>query len=167
MANITKALAAFQRTIISTRSLYDRYRYEGEEAAFSEAARRGEKLFFSGEKAGCFQCHGGWSLAGPLRFAGGTNVKVELHDTGLDGEFRAPTLRNIAVTAPYMHDGRMAALEDVIEHYNEGGRGKAKSPLLRKLGLTATEKADLLAFLRCLTDEEALRDARWADPWKR
>ncbi len=165
--NIAKSLAAFQRSIISVRSPYDRYRYDGEEAALSEAAKRGEKVFFSSEKAGCFQCHGGWTFAGPLRFEGGAKTLAELHDTGLGGEFRAPTLRNIAVTAPYMHDGRMATLEEAVEHYNEGGRGKAKSPILRKLGLTAAEKADLIAFLHSLTDEELLRDRRWSDPWKR
>jgi cytochrome c peroxidase len=165
--NIAKSLAAFQRSIVSARSAYDRYRYDGEEAALSEAAKRGEKIFFSSEKAGCFQCHGGWSFAGPLRFEGGPKALAELHDTGLGGAFRAPTLRNIAVTAPYMHDGRIATLEEAVDHYNEGGRGKAKSPILRKLGLTPAEKTDLIEFLRSLTDEELLRDRRWSDPWER
>jgi len=69
--NVTKALAAFERTIISTRSPYDRYRYDGDETALSAAAKRGEKLFFSGEKAGCFQCHGGWNLGGRCVTRGG------------------------------------------------------------------------------------------------
>lgn len=189
LENVTKALAAFQRTIISTRSLYDRYRYGGDESALSPAAKRGELLFFSGEKAGCFQCHGGWNFSGPLRFEGGPAVEPEFHNTGLyerypapntglerhtgdardAGKFRAPTLRNIALTAPYMHDGSVATLEEAIEHYSKGGRAAAnrnKSPILRPFRLTAEEKADLIEFLRSLTDEELLKDPRWSSPWR-
>ncbi len=189
LENVTKALAAFQRTIISTRSPYDRYRYGGEESAISSAAKRGEVLFFSGENAGCFQCHGGWNFSGPVRWEGGPAVEPEFHNTGLyekypapntglkrqtgnpldAGKFRAPTLRNIAVTAPYMHDGSIATLEEAIEHYAKGGRAAAspnKSTILRPFRLTAAEKADLIEFLRSLTDEELLRDPRWSNPWR-
>lgn len=189
IGNIVKALATFQRTIISTRSPYDRYRYGGDESATSEAAKRGEKLFFSGEKAGCFQCHGGWNFSGPVRYEGGPAVQAEFHNTGLydiyrdpntglrrhtgnpadSGKFRAPTLRNIALTAPYMHDGSIATLEGVIDHYASGGRSPRaanKSSILRPLSLTREERSDLIAFLRSLTDEELLRDPRWSDPWR-
>ena len=188
IANITKALAAFQRTLVSARSPYDRYRYGGDPSAISEAAKRGERIFFSGEKAGCFQCHGGWNFAGPVRHQGRPGIETEFHNTGLyerypepntglarhtrnpadAGKFRAPTLRNIAVTAPYMHDGSIATLEEAIAHYAAGGRARTnprRSPILRPLNLTAAEKEDLIAFLHSLTDLEALRDPRWANPW--
>ncbi len=188
--NITRALAAFQRTIISTRSPYDRYRYGGDESAISPAAKRGEILFFSGEKAGCFQCHGGWNFSGPVRYADGPPVEAEFHNTGLyytyrapntglhrhtgkaedEGRFRAPTLRNIAITGPYMHDGSVATLAEAIEHYSKGGRASAhpaKSSILRPLSLSSSEKADLIEFLRSLTDEELLKDPRWSNPWAR
>jgi cytochrome c peroxidase len=79
----------------------------------------------------------------------------------------APTLRSIALTAPYMHDGSIATLEAVIDHYAAGGRldHAHKTPILRGFRLTDVEKSDLLEFLRSLTDEELLRDPRWSDPW--
>jgi cytochrome c peroxidase len=83
------------------------------------------------------------------------------------GKFRVPTLRNIAVTAPYMHDGSIATLDQVLDHYVAGGR--AKNPLLsesiKPLTLSEDERRDLIAFLHSLTDEEALRDPRWSDPF--
>jgi cytochrome c peroxidase len=190
--NLTKALASFQRTIVSARSPYDRYR-RGAPDAISESSQRGEIIFFSGEKAGCFQCHGGWNFSGPLRFEGRADTEIEFHNTALHnldgagsyaprntgihehtgraedlGRFRAPTLRNIAVTAPYMHDGSLATLEEVIAHYAAGGRAARnaqRSPILRRFRLTPEETADLIAFLNSLTDEALLRDPRWSDPW--
>jgi cytochrome c peroxidase len=83
------------------------------------------------------------------------------------GKFRAPTLRNIAVTAPYMHDGSLATLEEVLDHYAAGGKMNHpnKSPVLRPFRLSEGEKSDLVEFLKSLTDEELLRDPRWSDPW--
>lgn len=187
--NLAKALAAFQRSINSTRSAYDRYRFDGVEDAISPAAKRGEKLFFSGEKAGCFQCHGGWTFSGAVRYAGGPAVQQEFHNTGLyeiyqapnsgverhtgrpedNGRFKAPTLRNISITAPYMHDGSISTLEEVLDHYANGGRASGsarKSAILRRLDLTPQERTDLIEFLKTLTDEALLRDPRWSDPWK-
>jgi cytochrome c peroxidase len=169
------------------RSHYDRYRWSGDSSALTDSAKRGELLFFSSEKAGCFQCHGGWNF-GAVRFEGSrpgdndgiffnTGVSVYaapnrglFEHTRLDkdiGRFRAPSLRNIARTAPYMHDGSLATLEDVINHYAAGGRIEHanKSRILRPLQLTAAEKRDLIEFLKSLTDEELLHDPRWADPW--
>ena len=79
----------------------------------------------------------------------------------------APTLRNIAVTAPYMHDGGIATLDEVLDRYVAGGRtaNPAKSTGLKPFTLTAGERRDLIAFLESLTDHEALRDPRWSDPW--
>src|SRR5215475_1666645 len=81
--NVTKALAAFERTIVSLNSPYDRYRYGNEPNAISDAAKRGEVLFFSGERTGCFQCHGSWNFNGPLRYDGGVPPGVAFQNTGL------------------------------------------------------------------------------------
>jgi cytochrome c peroxidase len=145
LANVTKAIAAFERTIVSVHSPYDRYRWGGDPTAISDAAKRGELIFSSSERGGCFQCHGGWTLSGSIRFeasqasqrdedplGGFFNTGVTSYDApnrGLFeqthkaediGKFRAPTLRNIAVTAPYMHDGSLRTLEEVIDHYAAG-----------------------------------------------
>jgi cytochrome c peroxidase len=85
------------------------------------------------------------------------------------GKFKAPTLRNIAVTAPYMHDGSIATLEGVLEHYAAGGRGgdnSLKDPLIGGFPLSSQDKSDLIEFLKSLTDEAVLHDPRFADPWK-
>jgi cytochrome c peroxidase len=168
--NVTKAIAAFERTIISMRSPYDRYRWEGNQSAISDAAKRGEILFFSSERARCFQCHAGWNFSGPIQFEGGEKPAPSFFNTGVSqdiGKFRAPSLRNIAVTAPYMHDGSLATLEAVIDHYAAGGKfdHPNKSHILRRLTLTDSDKRDLIEFLKSLTDEEALHDPRWSNPW--
>ena len=82
------------------------------------------------------------------------------------GKFRAPTLRNIALTAPYMHDGSIATLEEVLDHYSAGGKmdDPNKSRILHRFPLSDSEKHDLVEFLRSLTDQELLRDPRWSDP---
>lgn len=202
LANITKAIAAFERSLLSYRSPYDRYTYFGDPSGMSAAALRGRDLFFS-ERLECFHCHGGFNLSDSVEHDGTTFKEVMFHNTGLyniDGEgaypprnrgvfeitgkaedmgrFRAPTLRNIAVTAPYMHDGSIATLEEVLDHYAAGGRtiesgpyagvgseNPYKSELVRGFELTAEEKADVIAFLETLTDEEFLKDPRYADPW--
>lgn len=195
IANVTKALAAFERSIVSMRSPYDRYRYGHEADAISASAKRGEILFFSSEKAGCFQCHGGWNFSGQIQYEGGPIVVAEFQNTGLYnlpgaisyptrntglhqhtgnpkdiGKFRVLTLRNIAITAPYMHDGSVATLEDAIDHYASGGRASGnpnKSTIIRGFQLTPEEKRDLIEFLKSLTDKDLLEDARWSSPWRR
>jgi len=192
--NVVKGIAAFERTIISVRSPYDRYRYGGESSAISDSAKRGAALFFS-ERLGCSnaQCHSGWTFTGAVRSDGGQEPHVWYSNTGLYsprqlaadkfnntglheytlnrgdiGRFRVPTLRNIAITAPYMHDGSIATLAEVIDHYAAGGRAHNpnKSELIRGFQITADEKTDLIEFLKSLTDEELLKDPRWSDPWK-
>lgn len=176
IANLAKAIAAFERSIVSMRSPYDRYRYNHEQDAISPAAHRGEILFFSSEKAGCFQCHGGWNFSGSVRFSGGPKSLPQFHNTGLsstrqlnasNGRFRTPTLRNIAVTAPYMHDGSIATLAGVLDHYSAGGSDghPHTSPILQKFRLSEDDKADLIAFLESLTDASLLTDPRWSNPW--
>ncbi|MCU1275500.1 MAG: methylamine utilization protein [Bryobacterales bacterium] len=188
--NVTKAIAAFERTIISMRSPYDRYRWGGDASAISDAAKRGEILFSSSERGGCFQCHGGWNFSS-IRFEGSRDRgdddrRSGFLNTGVTpyvkpnrglyertqrsediGKFRAPTLRNIALTAPYMHDGSLATLVEVIDHYAAGGKldHPNKSRILRPFRLSDGEKRDLVAFVTSLTDEELLHDPRWSDPW--
>jgi Cu/Ag efflux protein CusF len=109
-----------------------------------------------------------------------TGVYEFTHETEDVGKFKAPTLRNIALTAPYMHDGSIPTLEDAIDHYKRGGRAVAsgpnagdgaanpnKSEFVRPFALSNQEKSDLLAFLKSLTDEEVLRDPRFGDPWEK
>jgi cytochrome c peroxidase len=188
MDNVIKAIAAFVRTIISARSPYDRYRSGADEGAMSEAARSGERLFFSNRTA-CSQCHGNFTFGGEVRFEGGQEPHVWYFNTGVSnvyeppeangvhqhtgsdgdvGRFRPPTLRNVGLTAPYMHDGSIATLEGVIDHYAAGGRVQGvrnKSPRVRGFALSGEEKQDLIAFLHSLTDGELVRDPRWSNPW--
>jgi cytochrome c peroxidase len=185
---VRKAIAAFERTIVSMRSPYDRYRWGGDRSAISESAKRGELVFFSSERGGCFQCHAGWNFSGAIQFEGSrqTGALAGFFNTGVStyeapnrglyeqtqrpediGKFRAPSLRNLAVTAPYMHDGSLTTLEQVIDHYAAGGRRphSNKSRILHPLTLSADDRRDLIEFLRSLTDEALLHDSRWSDPW--
>ena len=185
--NIARALATFERTIISARSPYDCFHVGGDRDAISESAKRGETVFFSDPVAGCFRCHGGFNFSDAVTFEG-KKAAVEFHNTALykvypapnrgvfehthrpsdAGKFKVPTLRNIALTAPYMHDGSIATLEGVLDHYAAGGRAKDnsnKDRRMRPIELTPQNRKDLLAFLRALTDEEVLRDPRFSNPW--
>jgi cytochrome c peroxidase len=199
--HIVQSLASFQRTLISGHSPYDAFK-AGRRNAISLSARRGEELFF-GEQTECFHCHGGFNFTGTVDYEGKGFTEVEFHNTGLYnvdgkgaypspntgvesvsndpddmGKFKAPSLRNIAVTAPYMHDGSVATLEEVIEHYNAGGRtirsgpnagvgstNPYKSEFIKGMELTVQQKRDLVAFLRSLTDSAFLRDPRYSNPW--
>jgi cytochrome c peroxidase len=192
LQNVTRAIAAFERTIISMRSPYDRYRWGGDSSAISDSAKRGALIFSSSERGGCFQCHGGWNFSA-IRFDGGHDREDPggpldgFFNTGVSsflppnrglyertlrpediGKFRAPTLRNVAVTAPYMHDGSIATLEGVVDHYAAGGRlsHPNKSRILRPFTLSENDKRDLIEFLKSLTDEDLLHDTRWSDPWR-
>jgi cytochrome c peroxidase len=156
---IAEAIAAFARTLISTNSAFDRYS-QGNKQAMNQSAIRGMTLFKS--KARCILCHNGPNFtdnqfhnlgvpqAGPLK------TDLGRYDvTGLErdkGAFKTPTLRSILETAPYMHDGVFLSLEEVIEFLDKGGGANPNlSPLMKPLGLTKEEKADLLAFLEALT----------------
>ena len=189
--NLAKALAAFERSIVSARSPYDRYRYGGERNAISDAAKRGEVLFFTDALAGCYRCHGGFNFSDAVDYAGRPPTPLEFHNDGLYnlpglfsypppnlgiydythrpedvGKFKAPTLRNVALTGPYMHDGSLPTLEAVIDHYAAGGRHNPNQDRrVRERRLTAQNRRDLVEFLRSLTDEEIARDPRFADPW--
>ncbi|MCW5962399.1 MAG: di-heme enzyme [Bryobacterales bacterium] len=200
--HVIQAIASFQRTILSGDSAYDRYRRGDDPNAVSAAAIRGEKLFFS-EELECFHCHGGFAFSGTVDYYEKGFAEVEFHNTGLYhltgelsypqpnlglyeftrnpddvGKFKAPTLRNIAVTAPYMHDGSVATLEDAVDHYAAGGRTIATGPhagdgsrnpnrseFVKGFTLSVEQKADLIEFLKSLTDETLLTDPALSDPW--
>ena len=156
---IAKAIAAFARTLISTNSAFDQYSL-GNKQAMNQAAIRGMALFKG--KARCILCHNGPNFTdnqfhnlgvpqvGPLKEdLGRYDVTRRERDKGA---FKTPTLRSILETAPYMHDGVFLSLEEVIEFLDKGGGANPSlSPLMKPLGLTQEEKADLLAFLEALT----------------
>jgi cytochrome c peroxidase len=201
-ANVTRAVASFERSIISARSPYDRYHYGGDDNAVSASAKRGEILFFN-QHLSCFRCHGGFNFGGATVSAQNPDQPVQFHNTGLYnvpgplsypapnvgiyeftkapedvGKFKVPTLRNIALTAPYMHDGSIPTLEGVLDHYAAGGRTIAsglhagnghdnpnKDPLIGGFVFSKQDREDLIEFLKTLTDEAVLHDPRFANPW--
>lgn len=199
--NLVRAVASFVRSIVSFDSPYDRF-IAGNSEAMDAAQIRGMELFFS-ERLECFHCHGGFNFTDSSTHENSTIESVGFHNTGLynigaDGDypadntglfdltgerrdmgrFKAPTLRNIELTAPYMHDGSIATLEEVVEHYAAGGRTIVEGPLagagnrnpyksefLRGFELSEAEKSDLLAFLESLTDVTVIESADYSDPW--
>ena len=202
LGTVVRAIASFERALFSGGAPYDRYIYGGKIDALSDSAKRGKTLFF-GERLECFHCHGGFAMSDAVAHEGTKIVETVFHNTGLYnldglgaypaidhglldvtnqpadmGRFRAPSLRNVAVTAPYMHDGSIATLSEVLDHYAAGGRTIAtgpnagdgsksplKSELINGFTLTTEERADVLAFLDSLTDQGFLTDPRFADPW--
>ncbi|MEZ4257366.1 MAG: di-heme enzyme [Polyangiales bacterium] len=202
IANVTRAIAAFERTLISANSPYDRFVRNEDPAAMSESAQRGMDLFFS-EKVECFHCHGSFNFSASVNHQSQVLEESKFENNGLynvdgagaypaenqglyaltedpsdQGKFKPPTLRNIELTAPYMHDGSIATLEEVIDHYAAGGRfimsgenagdGRAnpnKNPFISGFELTEQERGDLLAFLRSLTDTDFVTNPEFADPF--
>jgi cytochrome c peroxidase len=176
--NVAKALACFVRTIISGRSSYDRFLHDDQPDAISESAKRGELLFFSDGTAGCFRCHSGFNFSDsafhntalynpyPERNLG---IFEHTHRPTDLGKFKTPSLRNVAITAPYMHDGSVKTLDAVLDHYSAGGRASTnpnRDNLIRGFVLTPQNRIDLIAFLESLTDTDLLRDPRLSDPWQ-
>ncbi len=160
--NVTRALAAFERTLLSSDSRFDRF-VAGEAGALTPQEQRGLALFFSPETH-CAECHQPPTFAHEtFRVVGVPSDdpgRAGVSPTGVRGAFRVPTLRNVALTAPYMHNGSLATLEDVVQFYADGA-GRANGfpsvdPLLKGFDLSGQDKADLAAFLRALTDERAL-----------
>ncbi len=159
------ALASFQRTLISANSNYDKYTFYGNTNALNAEQMRGKDLFFS-SKTDCFSCHGGFNFSNDSFQSNGYfssypdsgRQRVTLYESDR-GKFLVPSLRNIAYTGPYMHDGSVATLEEIIDNYNAGNSNFInKSPLIRPLGLTLQEKSDLLAFLQSLSDVEFIQN---------
>ena len=201
-ANIVDALASFVRSLTSFDAPFDRYAYFNDDQAISDAAKRGLGLFFS-EKFECHHCHGGFNFTQSTTHVFDEILALPFHNTGLynlggrdaypdddqglseltgnpldRGRFRAPTLRNIALTAPYMHDGSIATLQEVIDFYAAGGRvitsgrnagdgrrNRLKSQFVRGFAITDEERADLLAFLHTLTDSAFMQRPAHQDPF--
>jgi len=198
--NIIKAIATFQRGLVSFDSKYDRYLKK--QAVLSAEELRGMQLFM-GETAECFHCHGSFNFNDQTNHLGSPTVNRAFHNTGLyniDGKggfpfpnrglfeftslpadmgtFCASSLRNIAKTAPYLHDGSIATLEAVVALHAAGGRvlgngpyegdGRAnpyKDPRIDQIDIDAQDQADLVAFLRALTDDRMLARPEFADPF--
>ena len=157
---ITRSLANFERSLLSGNSRFDQYFYQNKEGALSRLEQEGLELFFS-EKTNCSKCHEGFNFTNYTFKNNG--LYEEYEDVGrfrLTGEevdramFKIPGLRNVGLTAPFMHDGALATLEEVVDHYDKGGEAHPhKSDLIRPLGLTDEEKQALVRFLESLTDE--------------
>lgn len=200
--HVVQALSSFVRTMISGNSPYDRFVYQGDREALSESALRGMDLFLS-ERFECHHCHGGFNFTLSTRHANTTFAEQPFFNTGLYniddegayprgntgvfeitgrpedmGRFRPPTLRNVELTAPYMHDGSIATLEEVILFYSDGGRiiesgpyagdgrdNPFKSGFVPGFEITNQEIEDLLNFLHSLTDETFTTDPDFSDPF--
>jgi cytochrome c peroxidase len=156
--NIELALATFERTVVSAKAPFDRW-IEGAPNAIDAAAKRGFALFTG--KARCADCHAGWAFTdggfydiGLAREDEPGRGRLFPNAPKLAHAFKAPTLRDVARRAPFMHDGSLPTLEAVIDHYNKGGTERpSRAESVRPLNLTDGEKADLVAFLRSLTSE--------------
>lgn len=200
---IVQSLASFVRSLISGDSRFDRFTYQNDAAALTESERRGARVFFS-EVTECHHCHGGFNFTLSTVHTETAFEAEDFHNTGLYnvdgaggyplldqglfdvtedprdmGKFRAPSLRNVELTAPYMHDGSVATLEEVIRIYEAGGRdvtegdnagdgrdSPLKSGFVQGFTLTDEERADLLAFLGSLTDEVFVTDPRFSNPFE-
>ena len=198
--NIIRAIATFERGVISGNSRYDQA--VAGKTRLSDPEERGRKLFF-GDKARCAECHSGYNLSDQTYDVTSRETPKPFHNTGLYnvdgkgaypddnpgligvmpqpenmGRFRTVSLRNIALTAPYMHDGSIDSLEKVLDFYASHGRNVTTGPLkgdgrrsplkdliVDKIRLDARDKADLIAFLKTLTDEEFVSNPRYADPF--
>lgn len=202
VASITRAIASFVRTLISGNSAYDRWAFGIDEASFSAAAQRGRLLFF-GEKFECHHCHSDFNFTVSVSAADRPFEEEAFENTGLYnidgrggyppgnrglyeitgrpadmGRFKPPTLRNLRYTAPYMHDGSIATLDEVLDHYAAGGRtiydgpyagvgsqNPYKNQFVPGFMPTEQERHDVLAFLDSLNDEEFVANPRFADPF--
>lgn len=199
--NIRNAITSFVRGMVSFDTAFDRYEL-GDALALNESEQRGRQLFFS-EDLECFHCHGGYNLSDSTMDRTMTFIERPFHNTGLFnindtgaypddnqgvfhitenpsdmGKFRAPSLRNIALTAPYMHDGSVETLEEVIEIYAAGGRNidsgphagdgrynPFKSGFVNGFDISEEEKQSLIAFLNSLTDHSFINNERFSNPW--
>jgi len=202
MFTVTKAFAAFGSIMISGDSAFDREQ-RNEANGMSDAAKRGRELFFS-EQLECFHCHAGFNFSDSVDHSGVKFTQNTFHNNALynldgnglypadnhglreftllaedEGKFRAPTLRNIELTAPYMHDGSIATLNEVIDHYARGGReilppdpnagdgalNPNRSSLINGFVITADQRLDLISFFNSLTDWKFLCRNDLSDPF--
>lgn len=175
--HVSKAISQFLRTLISGNSKFDKY-YNQQTAQLTDSELRG-LILYDGEGADCFHCHGLGGLITDNQFRNnGMDTDFSADEgrylvTGNEqdkGKFRVPTLRNIELTPPYMHDGRFFTLEEVLDHYSEHVTiSPTIDPLMELVGnggaqLTTQEKQDLIAFLKTFTDEEFVNNPEFSDP---
>lgn len=183
-SNITKelavkAIAQFERTLISANSPFDQYLL-GDENALTPQEKNGFAIFMDESRGDCFHCHG--NNNNPLwtdNIFHNNGLDAIITDKGLgavtgdpndDGKFKSPSLRNLAYTPPYMHDGRFATLDEVIDHYSEGlVYSRTIDPLMKAVSrggvhLTESDKADLKAFLLSLSDPSFINNPDFQDP---
>ena len=170
---ITRAISNFERSLISGNSPYDQFTFQNKSNALTPLEEQGKDLFFS-DRTSCGTCHGGFNFS-DYSFA--NNGLYEMYDdpgryrlTGIEEDralFKVASLRNVALTAPYMHDGRLPTLEAVLEHYENGiHQSPTLSPILQNgISLTENEKTDLTNFLHTLTDETLINDERFSSPF--
>lgn len=201
-ANIRNAITSFVRGMVSFDTPFDRFEL-GEEDTLTASAHRGRQLFFS-EELECFHCHGGYHLSDSTIDRSMSFVDRPFHNTGLFningtgdypadntglfeltgdpsdmGKFRAPSLRNVSLTAPYMHDGSVATLEEVLDIYAAGGRVITSGPntgdgrlnpfkdsFVNGFTMSEQDKRDVLAFLESLTDQSFITNERFSNPWQ-
>ena len=172
---VSLALAQFVRSMVSYQSKYDEglaqtNNQNANFPNFTTSENLGKNLFFS-NRTRCSDCHDTNAFVGDR--ARNNGLDAVLTDEGRnDGEFKVPSLRNIELTAPFMHDGRFATLEEVVEHYNSGVQNSAdldgrlrQGNGVRRLNLTELEKQSLVDFLKTLTDEEFIFDEKFSDPF--
>ena len=201
--HIVDALASFTRTLISGESRYDAYVYGGQRDALTLSEKRGMDLFLS-EKTECHHCHGGFNFSHSVKHQNNAQfVEKSFHNTGLYnldeagayplgnggvfeitgkpgdmGKFRAPSLRNVELSAPYFHDGSAETLGEVLSFYEAGGRltesgehtgdgrrNPHKSGFVRGFSLSDRERTDLIAFLKSLTDETFITNPAFSNPF--
>ena len=168
---LSRSLAAFERTMISGNSPFDKSKYQGDTAAMTESQQRGMRLFFS-PKTQCMTCHSGFNFTDYTFQNIGLYQKYEdkgrmrvTQDSSDAGKFKVPTLRNVALTHPYMHDGSIRTLEEVLDHYESGGFDHPnKAQQIFPLDLSETDKADLISFLHALTDSAFITNKDFLAP---
>lgn len=168
--NLLWALASFQRTLISANSPYDRF-LNGDTSVLSLEEKKGMQLFFS-NSIGCSNCHSGVLLTDQHAYNLGlyeTNPDYGKGRLTLDsadhGAFLTPTLRNVELTSPYMHDGSVSTLEEVIRFYETGGKQHyAKSYKMKRIRLNDSERNNLISFLKSLTDSSFITNPKFSDP---
>lgn len=165
-SHIEKAIATFERSVVSYESKFDQYLANQDTSIFTASERRGFELYFTEEigvkHAECFHCHGGFNLDEPTGAFRNNGLDEFYDDLGRAnvtqnnkdiGKFRVPSLRNIEYSAPYMHDGRFATLEEVVAHYASGGATHFnRDPLIPNIQLDSTDQADIIAFLKTFSD---------------
>ena len=174
---IAKSIACFERTFISTQSKFDKYN-NGDESVFkyNPEAMHGMQLFADVNGANCISCHSGYNFtdqqfhnnglgAGQKNDSGRSVISNNAYDSY---KFKTPSLRNVALSGPYMHDGRLRTLNDVMAFYRSGGNTNAanKDPKIRKLNLSDQDASDIIEFLKTLTDDKFTTNTAFANPWE-